>query len=61
MYLIFTNKISNSSLVCGGKVARRIKAQAGPAIDKIRVEVPGIKIKLLSATTYGAGTELNGL
>lgn len=47
--------------MCGGKVARRMKAQAGPATDKIRVEVPGIKIKLLSATTYGAGTELNGL
>lgn len=47
--------------MCGGNVARRMKAQAGPALDKIRVEVPGIKKKLLSATTYGAGTELNGL
>lgn len=46
MYLIFTNKISNSSLVCVGNVARKMKAQAGPVIDKIRVEVPEIKQKI---------------
>lgn len=49
--------------MCGGNVARKMKVQAGPAFDKIRVEVPGIikKNELLSATTYAAGTQLNGL
>lgn len=61
MSLIFTNKVCNSPFVCVGNVARKKTAQAGPAIDKIRVEVPGIKKKLLCATTYGAGPELNGL
>lgn len=28
--------------MCGGNVARKMKVQAGPAFDKIRVEVPGI-------------------
>lgn len=61
MSLIFTNKISNFSLVCVENVASKLKTQVGPDTENIRIEVTGNLNKKLFSATYGADPELNGL